>query len=361
MTFTIEDISFGDSWGDILVSYNPNAEGKYLDLPQGTWSVVVNNYEAGTEIVSTGTSTFYASEYGGSFYIAPYSALVMFKSGITPPLHMSILQNPGLNNYLHFAVNVTEEFENISLSVNDADLLLVQLEGNSWLADYEITGTGDMQATLTVDDYTLIRNFSVGSIGWNGGSGRSHDGNVFINFPAGSLENDIYFAIFQKEDVYEIGINNVQLSKAATVKFLTNEHKAIYQRDGEQWIELPTLFYNGFVTAETEHLGEFRLGEAINSIPVTSVIGNYPNPFNPETEINFEISARDNDKICQIEIYNIKGQLVRKLLNEPLTSGPHKVLWNGKDSSSNPVASGVYFFNLKIDSHSIAHKMLLLK
>jgi pullulanase len=361
MTFTIDDISPGDSWGDILVSYNPNSVGKYLDLPEGTWTVVVNNYEAGIEPVSTGITTFYASEYGGSFYIAPHSAIVMFRSGTAPSIHMSIFQNPALNNFLHFAVNISEEFEEISLSVNDEDLTLQQLEGNSWFADYEITAAGDLQAMLTVDEYNIIRNFSAGSIGREGGYGRSYDGKVLIQFPPESYEQDIFFTIFGKGDTYEIGSDNIILKEAANVKFLTNETKAIYRRFGEQWIELPTIFHNGYVTAETERLGEFRLDEAINSIPVTNIIGNYPNPFNPETEINFEISAEEHLDNCRIDIYNIKGQLVNTLMNEPVTSGKHQITWNGRDNSSNPVASGVYFFNLRTDSHSITHKMLLLK
>ena len=84
-------------------------------------------------------------------------------------------------------------------------------------------------------------------------------------------------------------------------------------------------------------------------------------PFNPDTEINFEISSRDNFKNCKLEIYNVKGQLVKTLLQEALPAGPHKIIWNGRDDQANPVASGVYFFNLRIDSRSLPHKMLLLK
>lgn len=361
MTFTLDDISPGDSWGDILVSYNPNSTGKYLDLPAGTWTVVVNEHEAGTEPVSTGTSTFYAGEYGGSFYIAPYSALVMFRSGNAPALNMSILQNPGLQNYLHFVINVTEDFETISLSINETELSLEQLEGNTWIADQEITSTGNVQAILTVDDYVLIRNFSIGSIGRHGGFGSSYDGQTSIEIPAGNFEQEAYFTIFSKAGSYEFGNAAIQLSEPAIVKFLTNEEKAIYRKENGHWQELPTIFHNGYVTAKTERLGEFHLDEPINSIQQTNVIGNFPNPFNPSTEINFEISARDDNKLSQLEIYNIKGQLVRSLVHEPLTAGRHQVIWNGRDNSSDPVASGVYFFNLKIDSRSLPHKMLLLK
>jgi len=358
----IDDVTPEDEWGDIIVSFNPNSFGKYISLPEGTWVVVADDDEAGIIPVSTGTSIFYANEYDGSFYVAPYSAVVMYRSADAPAIYMSILQNPGLNNYLHFAVNIAEDFEKLALSVNDSDLLLEQLEGNSWFADHQMSTTGDVQALLTVDDYSLIRNFSIGSLGNGGGSGRSYDGKVFIEFPAECSEYDIYFAIFEKDAVYEIGTANVVLDRKAAIKFLTDENnKAIYRRSGDQWIELPTIFHNGYVTAETYRLGEFRLDEAVVSFPVTSVIGNYPNPFNPDTEISFNISSMDHDKNCSLKIYNIKGQLVRTLLEESLPSGNHQVIWNGKDNGSRPVSSGVYFFNLTVDSRSISHKMLLLK
>lgn len=86
---------------------------------------------------------------------------------------------------------------------------------------------------------------------------------------------------------------------------------------------------------------------------------NYPNPFNPETTISF--STRETNEVTEIIIYNIKGQKVKKLLNEKLSAGDHSAVWNGKDESGKSVASGIYFYEMKIGDYRRTRKMLLLR
>jgi len=90
----------------------------------------------------------------------------------------------------------------------------------------------------------------------------------------------------------------------------------------------------------------------------SQLIGNYPNPFNPETRIAF--STKDNGPVS-IDIYNIKGQKVRSLLNENREAGTHNVTWNGKDDNGKNVASGVFFYRMKSGKYSSTKKMILMK
>jgi flagellar hook assembly protein FlgD len=86
---------------------------------------------------------------------------------------------------------------------------------------------------------------------------------------------------------------------------------------------------------------------------------NYPNPFNPTTNISFEISEK-----CKItlSIYNIKGQLVRKLVdNETFKKGSHSVMWDGKNNNGKEVSSNVYLYRLRVGDKSISKKMLLVR
>ncbi|MDA3814446.1 MAG: T9SS type A sorting domain-containing protein, partial [Candidatus Cloacimonetes bacterium] len=69
---------------------------------------------------------------------------------------------------------------------------------------------------------------------------------------------------------------------------------------------------------------------------------NVPNPFNPETNIKFYL---DESSHVSLEIYNIKGQLVKTLVNNDLSAGEHSFIWNGKDGNGNQVASGIYLYN----------------
>lgn len=91
---------------------------------------------------------------------------------------------------------------------------------------------------------------------------------------------------------------------------------------------------------------------------VTELHGNYPNPFNPQTTIRFSTA----DKVpVKIEVYNLKGQLVRTLMNESKSAGNHSVIFDGKDSNGIRVASGVYFYKMHAGSFSATRKMIMMK
>ncbi len=85
---------------------------------------------------------------------------------------------------------------------------------------------------------------------------------------------------------------------------------------------------------------------------------NYPNPFNPVTNIAFSLSEAG---FVTLEIYNIKGQKVKSLVNEKLDAGAHQVLWNGKEESGKSASSGVYFYKIKAGNFEQTKKMILLK
>jgi flagellar hook assembly protein FlgD len=92
---------------------------------------------------------------------------------------------------------------------------------------------------------------------------------------------------------------------------------------------------------------------------------NYPNPFNPTTTISFSVtqnavSGSDGSSFVTLEIYNLKGQKVKTLVNEVLSAGEHSVVWDGKNTNNKAVATGIYFYNLKIGSKSLATKKCLL-
>jgi len=91
---------------------------------------------------------------------------------------------------------------------------------------------------------------------------------------------------------------------------------------------------------------------------VTNIYQNFPNPFNPITTINYDLS-QDSD--VQIEIYNIKGQKVKQLVNEQKQAGKYSVNWNGKNDNGRLVSSGIYFYKMKSVDFEKTRKMLLLK
>ncbi len=90
----------------------------------------------------------------------------------------------------------------------------------------------------------------------------------------------------------------------------------------------------------------------------TQLYGNYPNPFNPETTIRY--SVKDASPVT-IGVYNLKGQLVKTLVNDTKAAGNYNVVWNGTDNSGRAVSSGVYYYKMYAGKFSSTRKMILMK
>jgi hypothetical protein len=93
-------------------------------------------------------------------------------------------------------------------------------------------------------------------------------------------------------------------------------------------------------------------------LPAIALKGNFPNPFNPETTISFTLNSETK---VDLKIYNIRGQVVKTLLNNTLNHGEHRVVWDGKDDQGAQVGSGVYLYSFTAGEHKESRKMMLLK
>jgi hypothetical protein len=98
---------------------------------------------------------------------------------------------------------------------------------------------------------------------------------------------------------------------------------------------------------------------AENTLPlVTELSGNYPNPFNPTTTIKFSLNTPEK---TLIEVYNIRGEKVRTLVDGELQADFYNIVWNGKDNSGKKTSSGVYFYKMKAGNYVSTKKMILMK
>jgi immune inhibitor A len=92
---------------------------------------------------------------------------------------------------------------------------------------------------------------------------------------------------------------------------------------------------------------------------------NYPNPFNPLTTIRYTVNSSQSTVRgplrTTLKIFNVRGQLVRTLVDEEKAKGVYSVVWDGKDEGGGEVSSGVYFYQLNVGDESEAKKMVLLK
>jgi hypothetical protein len=113
------------------------------------------------------------------------------------------------------------------------------------------------------------------------------------------------------------------------------------------------LYFDNLSFVDVEE--EAAEGEALAGF---SLSDNYPNPFNPKTKIDYLVPRSCHVKL---EIFNVLGQRVATLVDQPKQRGNHQVTWNGRDQRGVEVASGVYFYRLEAEDFTQSKRMVLMK
>ena len=128
--------------------------------------------------------------------------------------------------------------------------------------------------------------------------------------------------------------------------------------------ELETVHLSGEGEQVVESLKRFVATQAgSDARPYTSLFQNFPNPFNPDTWIPYQI---DRDAPVTISIYNARGQLIRTLdlceqKADVYVRKDRAAYWDGKDNTGEKVASGAYFYTLRVGDFTATRKMVIVK
>ena len=176
-------------------------------------------------------------------------------------------------------------------------------------------------------------------------------------------------------NIPSIAVNSLVLRITAPRMLFAGTDLGVYQttNEGTNWISfssgMPTTFVydlkykesTGIIMAATHGRGcwTFNLAQAIGIKPNSEIVTqyelsqNYPNPFNPSTNISFSLPEVSNVKI---NIYDISGNLVEKLVDNRFSEGNHVVRWD-----ASKFASGVYFYKMETEKFTASKKMLLVK
>jgi hypothetical protein len=103
-------------------------------------------------------------------------------------------------------------------------------------------------------------------------------------------------------------------------------------------------------------------GERGGAIPRAFTLHqNYPNPFNPQTTITFDIPGGEARVPVRLSIYDLRGRLVRRLLEGELAPGRHAFVWDGRDDSGREAGSGAYLLTLRAGDFTSRRKLVLLR
>jgi len=116
---------------------------------------------------------------------------------------------------------------------------------------------------------------------------------------------------------------------------------------------LPYAPGDNVVTEACESGAVFNADSELQRPATLALLGNYPNPFNPMTSIKFSLPA---DSHVRLTVYDVRGQVVSRLVERVMGAGEHSVNW---DARNHP--SGVYFYRMETEGFSATQKMIMLK
>jgi WD40 repeat protein len=248
------------------------------------------------------------------------------------------------------------------------------VRGTPSVIDIDLDGDLELIASCWDENvyiWDLDAKYTAGCIQWSGFHGN--------RFNSGWKELLISTDAAVTAWMYEISGSNLQLtwSLAGDARIWD-----LYRRVGDEEYVLAAegLVDNGSGTIvwtdgsiEEGMVYEYRLESAGGAdvvetgsieIPVSSarLYQNHPNPFNPATTIVFTIpgdSARRQNAI--LNVYDVKGALVKTLVNGPVAGGRHEVTWDGTNSRGTGVSSGVYFARFATDGARAVKKLILVR
>ena len=132
------------------------------------------------------------------------------------------------------------------------------------------------------------------------------------------------------------------------------------------FFEAPGFFPDTLVTS-VDYGSELNVDAELLPIPTAvkpgtplpdALYANYPNPFNPTTTIRFDLQRRGS---VSLAVYDIRGTLVRTLVDDERGAGIHEATWDGRDARGRSVASGIYFYRLEAGDFVRTRKMVLVK
>ncbi|MDC0145513.1 T9SS type A sorting domain-containing protein, partial [bacterium] len=205
---------------------------------------------------------------------------------------------------------------------------------------------------------------------------------IQLSFPSNSVNNSIPCLISKINIDFDTNLDiigypikiypaNIELNNSAVISFDLSiipdyydlNHCGLYYYDNNNWNLSNTYIEDNKLKSKINKFGSYAIFynqyEETLSFPDEYILmQNHPNPFNPETMINFYIPE---DNYVEVNIYSIKGEKVKTIYKGKLDSGYQSIRWNGKNDSDISLSSGIYIVSLNYNDRTINSKMVKLK
>ncbi len=322
----------------------------------------------------------------------------------TPPrVTVGIHQHPYLDSYLDLYIVVGEDIQGelaaaltLEGSPEDLDLELLDPDERLYYSPYEMTSSGD--AIISAEATDLAGNvtaradtFSIEVIRPGAeATFASPDGALAVSVEKGTFAGPAYFLVrgLGREvetftasaseggddatgRIYSVTWAPSGPAHPVKLTFRGSEDASdngtcAYRWDGRDWETVPTYRDpdSGEFYALTSKPGRFQLrtdpgaGRAVRS----ALFQNFPNPFRGATTVAFRIGGEGGTRAVSIKVFDVKGRLVKNLLDADLSPGPYTATWGGTNSSGSACPSGLYLYRLNIEGEGPkARKMILTR
>ena len=256
-----------------------------------------------------------------------------------------------------------------------------------WVGDFIIDdltiGTVQVSATgITSETRIALTDTAVIEVGEAGISKdfKIRNGSAAVTLPMGSVDRRTKVALFENRSIDQASGQGLQpvsgqyvvhsASAEVTVpgrislnvEGNPDERMGIYRKafDG-RWIYVPTRVESGLLVADFGAFGTY--GAFLDEFGATRIRAltlhpNFPNPFNPQTQIQFDIAEQGTYELL---IFNVLGQQVRALARDTFAPGLYRLSWDARDDYGLHVGAGVYLYRLVSRHEAVTRKMMLLK
>ena len=248
---------------------------------------------------------------------------------------------------------------NLTLTVSYNENVTVSIDGLGVSLGAILNWNGSEQLVFTVSD--------------NMGRAIASDSTIIIVSPVNDAP--IISGFSPENTTLILQLNNTQLFSVNAEDIDSDISYSWFVNDVNQNVSLNTFEYlftqsgtyiikvavdDGIATVEQTWIVSVPVANDDLSVTplVTKLYPNYPNPFNPETTIQYSL---ETPGWVDISIYNIGGQLIRELKRGIENSGMHSLIWNGRDDHNNAAASGLYYVRMRANNRTSIIKMTLMK
>ena len=378
-----------DSSGDIWVAtQNDYTMSRYSS---GFWSVY-NNNDTSLSAINTVSAdydgrTWFGGEGGLAVYnngsFTQYTAsdgLSVTRLTVNPDGIVWFTTNEGLYTFDGSQWESRNELID-SAGMQYATCIMADSQGSTWFGGHD-------KEMLCLKSDGSTRYYSEG----DGLSGlvvrvvtEDHDGTIWAGTGVLSTGAGLYSLngstwIQHETAMISTPVTDIAVDGENTLWIVRETKNSLISYDGVSWKEYtpPWTLGGGYNSITIDRDGVFWLGsdfiglvrvddlggvstsvENVESEPKPlTPISTFPNPFNPSTTISFSLPESGH---ASLTVYNLSGQKIRTLIDEPMSLGNHTIVWDGTDDTGRSVAAGIYLFRLTATGTAAMGKMVLVK